>query len=174
MYTAALGPLTMVAALAFVGSAFGQNSNEAVVFQEEGKASYYGGDFHGKPTASGEPFDQDAMTAAHPKLPLGTEVTVTNPATGKQVDVEINDRGPYVDGRDIDLSQGVAKQLGITQQGVADVTIEATKEQVEEAIDSSKEVHNVEKQLEDARRSSAAEGTPQHQPLPELELRPKQ
>ena len=55
------------------------------------------------------------MTAAHPTLPLGTEVTLTNPATGKQVDVEINDRGPFVDGRDIDLSKGAAKKLGISR-----------------------------------------------------------
>ena len=157
--------MALVAVLAIVGSAFGQKANDTVVFQEEGKASYYGGDFQGKPTASGEPFDQNAMTAAHPKLPLGTEVTVTNSATGKQVDVEINDRGPFVDGRDIDLSKGAAKKLGITQEGVADVTIEATKEQVEEAIDSSKEVPKVEKQLQDARRFSAAEGTPQPAPV---------
>ena len=106
------------------------------------------------------------MTAAHPKLPLGAEVTVTDTATGRQVEVEVNDRGPYAGGRDIDLSQGAAKKLGITQEGVAKVTIEATKQQVEEAIERPKDVPKVERQLEEARRASAAEGTPQPKPLP--------
>ena len=139
-----------------------------MVFQEEGQASYYGPGFDGRPTASGERFDQDAMTAAHPKLPLGAEVTVTDPSTGRQVEVEVNDRGPYAAGRDIDLSQGAAEKLGITQEGVAGVKIEATKQQVEEAIDRPKDVPKVERQLEEARRASAEEGTPQPQPLPPL------
>ena len=150
------------------GQRSGQGSDDAVVFKEEGQASYYGGQFHGRATASGKPFDQNAMTAAHPKLPLGAEVTVTDPATGRQVEVEVNDRGPYAGGRDIDLSQGAAKKLGITQEGVAKVTIEATKQQVEEAIERPKDVPKVERQLEEARRASAAEGTPQPKPLPPL------
>ena len=80
-----LASLTAFAVFTRAGSALGQAAGDAVLFKEEGKASYYGGQFHGRPTASGEPFDQNALTAAHPKLPLGTEVTVTNPATGKQV-----------------------------------------------------------------------------------------
>ena len=144
------------------------------MFKEEGQASYYGGQFHGRATASGKPFDQNAMTAAHPKLPLGTEVTVTDTATGRQVEVEVNDRGPYAGGRDIDLSQGAAKQLGITQEGVAKVTIEATKGQVEGAIERPKDVPKVERQLEEARRASAAEGTPQPKPLPPSRRRPSQ
>lgn len=159
--------LPLAAWLAAQAPALAQDSG-AVVFKEEGQASYYGEDFHGKPTASGEPFDQNAMTAAHPTLPLGSEVTVTNEATGKKVEVEINDRGPYVDGRDIDLSKGAAKKLGITQEGVADVKIEATKEQVEEAVDAPKEVPKVEKELKDARQAAAAEGTAQPQPAPKL------
>lgn len=167
-----LAAIAIGAALSMVGSALGQGSDNAAVFKEEGQASYYGGQFHGRPTASGEPFDQDAMTAAHPKLPLGSEVTVTDPATGRQVEVEVNDRGPYVGGRDIDLSRGAAEELGIMQEGVAEVTIEATKQQVEEAIDQPKEVPKVERQLEDARRTSAAEGTPQPKPMPQLEPPP--
>jgi rare lipoprotein A len=172
MRTTVLAPLALVAVLQVVGSALGQGSDDAAVFEEEGQASYYGERFHGRPTASGEPFDQDAMTAAHPELPLGAEVTVTDPSTGKQVEVEVNDRGPYVDGRDIDLSQGAAKRLGTTQKGVAAVRIEATKRQAEEAIDGSEEVPKVERQLEDARRAAAAEGTPQPEPLPALEPPP--
>ena len=138
------------------------------MFKEEGQASYYGGQFHGRATASGQPFDQNAMTAAHPKLPLGSEVRVTDPATGRQVEVKVNDRGPYARGRDIDLSQGAAKKLGITQEGVAQVTIEATKQQMEQAIERPKDVPKVERQLDEARRASAAEGTPQPKPLPTL------
>ena len=168
MRTTALASLAAIAILAAAGPVLAQESDDAVVFQEEGQASYYGPGFDGRPTASGERFDQDAMTAAHPKLPLGAEVTVTDPATGRQVEVEVNDRGPYADGRDIDLSQGAAKQLGITQEGVAKVTIEATKGQVEEAIDRPKDAPKVERQLEEARRASAEEGTPQPEPLPPL------
>jgi rare lipoprotein A len=65
------------------GSALGQAANDAVLFKEQGRASYDGRQFHGRPTASGELFDQNAMTGAHPKLPLGVEVTVTDPATGR-------------------------------------------------------------------------------------------
>jgi rare lipoprotein A len=166
--TAAIGGLFAA------GSAFAQGSDSAVVFKEEGQASYYGGSFHGKATASGERFDRNAMTAAHPKLPLGAEVTVTDQATGRQVEVEVNDRGPYAKGRDIDLSQGAAKKLGITREGVAKVTIEATKQQVQQAIEQPKDVPKVERQLEDARRASAAEGTPQPKPLPPLAPPPRQ
>jgi rare lipoprotein A len=143
--------------------------DDPVVYREEGKASYYGDKFDGKPTASGERFDQGKLTAAHPELPLGSEVTVKNPETGKEVDVEVNDRGPYAKGRDIDLSKAAAKELGITQDGVAPVEIEATKSQVEQAIESPKEEPKVEKALKDARKEAAAEGTPQPRAVPELE-----
>jgi rare lipoprotein A len=142
---------------------------DPVVFREEGKASYYGDEFQGKKTASGERFDQRDLTAAHPELPMGSEVTVTNPDTGKEVEVEVNDRGPYTDGRAIDLSKAAAKELGITKQGVADVEIEATKDQVEQAIDSLKEEKKVETDLKQARQAAAQEGTPQPRPLPDLD-----
>lgn len=95
------------------------------VVEQVGEASFYGEGFHGKKTASGETFDQNDLTAAHPTLPLGTDATVTNLETGNSVEVKINDRGPYVKGRDIDLSKGAAEELGMTKDGVAPVKIEA-------------------------------------------------
>jgi len=95
------------------------------IIEQRGEASYYGPGFQGKKTATGEKFDQNERTAAHPALPLGTKATVTNLENGKSVDVKINDRGPYVKGRDIDLSKSAAKDLGMTKDGVAPVKIEA-------------------------------------------------
>jgi rare lipoprotein A (peptidoglycan hydrolase) len=95
------------------------------IIEQVGEASSYGRGFHGKKTATGEKFDQNDLTAAHPTLPMGTQATVTNLKTGNSVDVTINDRGPYVKGRDIDLSKRAAKELGITKEGVAAVKIEA-------------------------------------------------
>jgi rare lipoprotein A len=91
-----------------------------------GTASWYGPGFHGRETASGETFNQHALTAAHRTLPLGTEAKVTNLATGQSVQVKINDRGPYVPGRHLDLSRAAAQQIGLTKKGVAKVKIEAT------------------------------------------------
>jgi rare lipoprotein A len=90
---------------------------------EVGLASWYGGSYQGKPTASGELFDVNKMTAAHKKLKFGTKVQVTDTATGNSVVVRINDRGPFVTGRIIDLSQSAAAQLGIIEKGVANVEI---------------------------------------------------
>ena len=95
------------------------------IIEQVGEASSYGRGFHGKKTATGEKFDQNDRTAAHPTLPMGTQATVTNLETGNSVDVKINDRGPYVKGRDIDLSKRAAKELGMTKEGVAPVKIEA-------------------------------------------------
>ncbi|MGH8645658.1 MAG: septal ring lytic transglycosylase RlpA family protein [Gammaproteobacteria bacterium] len=94
-------------------------------FQQTGKASWYGPGFHGEQTANGEIYDQNEHTAAHRSLPLGTDVEVTNVKTGKSVELRINDRGPYVKGRVIDLSRAAAKDLGIKEKGVATVNIEA-------------------------------------------------
>jgi rare lipoprotein A len=88
-----------------------------------GVASYYGGRFHGRLTASGVRFNQNEMTAAHRTLPFGTRVRVTHLGSGRSVDVRINDRGPYVGGRIIDLSQGAAGVLGMHHQGVARVKV---------------------------------------------------
>jgi rare lipoprotein A len=95
------------------------------VFEQKGKASWYGPGFHGKETASGETYNQNELTAAHRTLPLGTEVEVTNLKSGKSVKVEINDRGPYVGNRVIDLSRAAAKEIGMKEKGLATVKIEA-------------------------------------------------
>jgi rare lipoprotein A len=90
----------------------------------KGTASYYGGKFHGRRTASGERFNQEALTAAHKTLPLGTKVRVINVRTGDSVEVRINDRGPYHGGRIIDLSKGAARELGMLPAGTAKVRLE--------------------------------------------------
>lgn len=88
-----------------------------------GKASYYGNEFDGRKTASGEIFRQSKLTAAHKKLPFGTQVKVTNLKNGKSVTVKINDRGPFVAGRIIDLSKTAAEEIGMLKDGVAKVKI---------------------------------------------------
>ena len=88
------------------------------------KASWYGPKFHGKMTANGEVYDQMALTAAHKSLSFGTLLKVTNPKNGRSVIVRINDRGPYIEGRDLDLSKGAAIELGILRKGVARLKIE--------------------------------------------------
>ena len=96
-----------------------------------GKASWYGPGFRGRKTASGEIFDDSKLTAAHKTLPLGTMAKVTNLSNGKSVKVEINDRGPYVDGRIIDLSHAAAHALGMVDRGVAHVEIEPVSDNSE-------------------------------------------
>ena len=86
-------------------------------------ATYYGGRFHGRRTASGEIYNQHALTCAHRSLPFDTQLVVTNPDNGKSVEVRVNDRGPFVQGRDIDLSYAAAKEIGIILQGVAPVEV---------------------------------------------------
>ncbi|MEO6395552.1 MAG: septal ring lytic transglycosylase RlpA family protein [Devosia sp.] len=88
-----------------------------------GRASWYGPGFNGRTAASGETFNQNAMTAAHKSLPFGTVVKVVNQTSGKSVQVRINDRGPYVGGRIIDLSKAAATRLGIMQSGTAKVCL---------------------------------------------------
>ena len=102
-----------------------KSANGDPVIEQTGEASNYGRGFQGKTTANGEKFNKNDLTAAHPALPLGTKAKVTNLDNGKSVDVRINDRGPYVKGRDIDLSQGAAKELDINKKGIAPVKIEA-------------------------------------------------
>ncbi len=89
-----------------------------------GIVSYYGRQFHGRPTASGERFDMNAMTAAHKTLPFGSKVRLTNPSNGRTVTVRINDRGPFVRGRMIDVSRAAAEQLGIVGRGHGTVELE--------------------------------------------------
>ncbi|MBL8260494.1 MAG: septal ring lytic transglycosylase RlpA family protein [Candidatus Competibacteraceae bacterium] len=89
-----------------------------------GTASWYGPGFHGKTTASGERFNQNQLTAAHRRLPLGTRVKVTNLNNGRKIEVRINDRGPYRGGRIIDLSKAAAQRLAMHSSGVARVRVE--------------------------------------------------
>ncbi|GGX67332.1 hypothetical protein GCM10011309_16270 [Litorimonas cladophorae] len=91
-------------------------------YDETGTASWYGAKFHGKPTATGEPFNMYALTAAHPTLPLNSLLHVTNLDNGKQIIVRLNDRGPFTDKRIIDLSKSAADKLGI--QGLAKVRVQ--------------------------------------------------
>jgi len=87
-------------------------------------ASWYGREFHGKPTASGETYNMFALTCAHRDYPLGTKLKVSNPSNGSEVDCIVNDRGPFVEGRDLDLSYAAAKRIGLIGPGVAPVDIE--------------------------------------------------
>ena len=89
-----------------------------------GIASYYGPDFHGKLTANGEVYDMYGLTAAHKTLPLNTVIRVTNMSNRRNLIVRINDRGPYVTGRMLDLSYGAALKLGFVAQGTTRVKIE--------------------------------------------------
>ncbi|MEW6234034.1 MAG: septal ring lytic transglycosylase RlpA family protein [Candidatus Omnitrophota bacterium] len=89
-----------------------------------GEASYYGREFHKRTTASGETYNMYAMTAAHPTLPFGTQVRVTNLENRRSVVVRINDRGPFKNGRIIDVSYGVATKLDFVAQGLAQVKLE--------------------------------------------------
>lgn len=95
-----------------------------VIRQYRGMASWYGPGFHGRRTANGERFNQNAMTAAHRSLPFGTQVRVTNNNNGRSVVVRINDRGPFIRGRIIDLSRSAASNIGMLGSGVAPVTVE--------------------------------------------------
>jgi rare lipoprotein A len=100
-----------------------------VSMKERGIASWYGEDFHGWLTANGEIYDMEALTAAHRTLPLGTAILVTNVENGKQVRVRINDRGPYLYGRVLDLSLAGARALDMVDSGVAAVQIEVVGDQ---------------------------------------------
>ncbi len=102
------------------GASFAPPADESVA---RGVASWYGRRFHGLPTASGEPFDMHAYTAAHRTLPFGTPVEVRNPRNGRAVVVRINDRGPHSRRRAIDLSYGAARALGIAARGTARVEL---------------------------------------------------
>ena len=94
-------------------------------FSQQGKASFYARRHHGQRTANGERHDQNALVAAHRSLPFGTQVRVTNLSNGKQVTVRINDRGPFARGRIIDLSRAAAERLGMLDDGIVRVRIEA-------------------------------------------------
>lgn len=107
------------------GSGAPYDSSVAGDYRAEGKASYYGRAHHGNKTASGERFDQNALTAAHRTLPFGTMVRVTNLDNGQSVVVRINDRGPFARGRIIDVSRKAAEALDMIRSGVVPVRVEA-------------------------------------------------
>lgn len=92
-------------------------------YDQTGTASWYGSDFHGRLTANGEIYDQNRLTAAHPTLPLPSTVRVTNLANGRSVVLRVNDRGPFLHGRLIDLSRSAAHHLGFASKGLAKVRV---------------------------------------------------
>ncbi|MDA0746738.1 MAG: septal ring lytic transglycosylase RlpA family protein, partial [bacterium] len=92
-----------------------------------GLSSYYAHKFHGRPTASGEIFDMNGLSAAHRELPLGTVIRVTHMGNGRSIELKVNDRGPFVEGRILDLSLGAARRLDMVEAGVAKVKIEIIK-----------------------------------------------
>ena len=92
-------------------------------YEVQGKASYYADFFHGRLTSNGEIFSQDSLTCAHRTLPFGTYLKVTNKKNGREVIVRVNDRGPFIDGRVIDLSRAAAEQLDMIHAGVVRVDI---------------------------------------------------
>ena len=94
---------------------------------QRGVASWYGSDFHGKPTASGEIYDMYQLTAAHKELPLHTVVDVKNLDNGRKLRVRVNDRGPFIRGRILDLSYGAARELGMVEVGLARVEVRVVK-----------------------------------------------
>jgi len=98
------------------------------IFIQEGIASWYGAEFNGKPTASGEIFNDSALTAAHPSLPFGTMLKITNQHNNKSVIVRVNDRGPFVAARIIDISRAAAQQLDMIVTGTAPVKVESLNE----------------------------------------------
>jgi rare lipoprotein A len=118
----ALSPKSEARPLAFLGPSAA--ISEAMPKGEVGVASWYGSERQGKPTASGEAFDMHRLTAAHRKLPLGTTVRVTNLANLKSVVLRVNDRGPGIDGRLIDVSWAAARRLGFVKAGLTLVEVE--------------------------------------------------
>jgi rare lipoprotein A (peptidoglycan hydrolase) len=105
-------------------SSSGEAQSSAEELGAVGMASWYGGSYHGRQTASGEIFDENGLTAAHRSLPFGTQVKVTNLANGRSLTLRINDRGPFVGGRIIDVSRKAAEQLGFKKEGLARVRVE--------------------------------------------------
>ena len=113
-----------VIALAVLALALPFGAARATVTVQEGLVSWYGEQFHDRPTASGQLFDSTAMTMAHPTLPFGTKVKVTNLRNGRSVVLTVNDRGPFVGKRIADLSQAAAATLGILRRGIAHARLE--------------------------------------------------
>ncbi len=113
--------LAVACVIAFIGAAPAFAAK--TLLKDNALASYYGAQYHGRPTSSGEIFDMYGMTAAHRSLPFGTMLEITNLENGNSVVVRVNDRGPFVEGREIDVSLGAAEKLGMITSGVARVSI---------------------------------------------------
>jgi rare lipoprotein A len=96
-------------------------------FTQTGQGSYYADKFRGRPTASGTPYRPSKLTAAHNTLPFGTKIRVTNTRTGRSVKVTVNDRGPHVKGRIVDLSKKAARKIGLVDAGVAPVRLKVVR-----------------------------------------------
>jgi len=124
--------LLLVVTLAGVGCAGARRNRPAAAedlrsYTETGLASWYGKPYHGRATASGERYDMHGLTAAHRTLPFGTRVRVTNLENGRKVEVRITDRGPFVEGRIIDLSRAAARKLQMIQAGLARVELRVVR-----------------------------------------------
>ena len=138
--SAALLPPMFASAMLLAGTAeaaperWANTARDGKGWKESGEASWYGAWHQGRPTSSGEPFDQNAMTAAHANLPLGSRVRVTLRDTGRSVVVTINDRQPPKPHRIIDLSRGAAARLGMVDQGVGDVVLAAVSTRMPEEV----------------------------------------
>lgn len=125
-------PLNTALLLIFLPLALVACETEEVVSTQEGIASHYSSNLHKGPTASGEVYDHDKLTAAHRTLPFDTRVRVTHLKNGKSVTVRINDRGPFIEGRIIDLSGKAAEKIGLIGQGLAKVKVEVLGKREEE------------------------------------------
>ncbi len=115
--------LALVSLVQLAGCASERYARPAEGIVQRGMASWYGRDFHGRPTASGEVYDMHQLTAAHRELPFHTVIEVENLDNGREVKVRVNDRGPFVRGRILDLSYAAARELGMVGEGLARVEI---------------------------------------------------
>ena len=113
---------------------FASQSAVAQMYEAQGKASYYANKFHGRLTSSGEVFSQDSLTCAHRTLPFGTYLKVKNQNNGKEVVVRVTDRGPFIQGRIVDLSRAAAEQIGMIRAGV--VRVDVVQVENPESLDS--------------------------------------
>jgi rare lipoprotein A len=120
----ASNPTSMMPSQEFDSQLTLKSANQKPLAVWECMTSWYGEDFDGQPTATGETYDMYGDTAAHPTLPLGSIVRVVNPRNHRSRIVRINDRGPYIEGRELDVSYGVAQRLGFGQRGLVKVRLE--------------------------------------------------
>ncbi|RZK29116.1 MAG: septal ring lytic transglycosylase RlpA family protein [Hymenobacter sp.] len=122
---------TLAKASLFISSllalALGACGTSKSTFTQTGQGSYYADKFRGRPTASGTPYRPSKLTAAHNTLPFGTKIRVTNTRTGRSVKVTVNDRGPHVKGRIVDLSKRAARKIGLVEAGVAPVQLKVVR-----------------------------------------------